>query len=87
MEAVGFWVGFAASAEALLKLSGEVIKLISDARSALAERHDLLGEIIATKDILDSLKVRAEQDDWKSTMSALNAPDGPLYQFQVVWKL
>jgi hypothetical protein len=84
MEAAAFWVGFAASVGSLLQLSGEVITYIEDATVALAERQNLLHEIVATKEVLGSFEARAKRDDWKPTMNALNAPHGPFDQFRVV---
>lgn len=84
MEAVAFWIGFAASVGTLLQLSEEVIKYINDAKDALAERRRLLNEIIAIKEVLRLLEARAKRDDWKPTMSALNAPYGPLDEFKGV---
>lgn len=84
MEAAAFWVGFAASVGTLLQLSGEVITYIEDATVALAERQNLLHEIIATNEVLRSFQVRVKRDCWKPMMNALNAPQGPLDQFKVV---
>jgi hypothetical protein len=84
MEAAAFWVGFAASVGTLLQLSGEVITYIEDATVALAERQNLLHEIIATNEVLRSFQVRAKRDCWKPILNALNAPQGPLDQFKVV---
>jgi hypothetical protein len=87
MEAAAFWVGFAASVGTILQLSGEVIKYIEDATVALDERQSLRNQIIATRDVLRSLEVRAKRDDWKSTMNTLNAPRGPLAQFRDVLEM
>src|SRR5271170_2125074 len=63
MEAAAFWVGFVASIGTVLQLSGEVIKYVEDTTTALAERQNLIGEIIATNEVLRSFEDRAKRQD------------------------
>jgi hypothetical protein len=79
-------VGLAASITALLELTKRVIEYGKDAKDANEEWRKLFDEISATGKILEKLESKANDNDWKDTISALNTPQGSFDQFRVTLK-
>lgn len=66
----------------LIKFSSKVISYVKDVKNAGKERDRLLNEIEGTKKVLEDLEVKANSEDWKAVMDALNASHGPFEQFR-----
>ena len=84
VEPISAALGAAKAIGILIKVSREVIQYVKDTKGALTQREKLLSEITATTEILVQLKSKTEDDEWKPTLDALNAPNGPFDQFKEI---
>ena len=79
-------LGTAASIIAVIQLAQVVLGYINDVKGASEDRNMLLVEISTVNGLLYSLSDLAsrssERDSWISKLRALQAPNGPLSQFE-----
>ena len=83
-EAVGIYVGLAASINTLLQLSKEVVEYIGNTSGASKQKEELVKEITATASLLNDLEKRVKSDKWRHKIDSLEGFDRPLELFRTV---
>ena len=80
-------VGFVASLNTLIELTGTVIGYINDTKGASEDRKKVFDELSSTHYLLFLLKDRAEASEWADTLKSLDMPNGPFEQFKSALEL
>ncbi|KAI1092560.1 ankyrin repeat-containing domain protein [Rostrohypoxylon terebratum] len=83
-------VSISASIIAVIQLSSEVVKYISDVSGATKERIRLRDEVLCCESILQQLRDGSDDSEeakWSETINSLETPNGPLNRLSVILDL